>query len=198
MSVISLAENGFSTLGQVAPCDHIVHIYEDDGVFLDTLEGFVSGGFRGGENVIIFATQPHLYALEQRIRATGRDPDALRASRQYIPFDAAGALAGFMRDGYPDDDLFAEVITSVVDKAQAGGARVRAFGEMVALLWGAENRDATLRLEDMWNTLCRDRGLSLFCAYPSSAERSQQTFSEIRALHSHVIDTQDFAADAID
>ena len=30
--------------GEIPPCDHLIQIYNDDAVFLDTLEGFAAGG----------------------------------------------------------------------------------------------------------------------------------------------------------
>jgi hypothetical protein len=180
-----------SRLARIEPCDHVLHVYENDGVFLDTLEGFVSGGFRGGETVVVIATAPHLYALDYRLKAAGRDVDALRLHGQYITLDARDALDSFLVDGFPDDSLFAEHIIRLIETAQVGGKRVRAFGEMVALLWAEGSRGATLRLEQMWNTLCRENGLSLFCAYPRDADGEADNFDEIRALHSHVITTRE-------
>ena len=178
-----------SRLTRIEPCDHVLHVYEDDGVFLDTLEGFVAGGFRGGETVVVIATGPHLYALDYRLKAAGCDVDALRLHGQYISLDARAALDSFLVDGLPDDALFTEHIVGLIETAQVGGKRVRAFGEMVALLWAEGSRGATLRLEQMWNTLCRENGLSLFCAYPREADGKADNFDEIRALHSHVITT---------
>jgi hypothetical protein len=53
--------------GEIAPCEHLVQIYADQGVFLDSLEGFVSGGLLAGEGVIVIGTRAHLIALEQRL-----------------------------------------------------------------------------------------------------------------------------------
>jgi hypothetical protein len=175
-------------LARMEPCAHVLHIYEDDGVFLDTLEGFVSGGFRGGETVVVIATPQHLYALDHRLQAAGRDVRALRSQGDYITMDARDALDRFMVDGLPDEALFAAAITRVIHGAQVGGKRVRAFGEMVALLWADGRRGATVQLERIWNTLCRENGMSLFCAYPRGADDAN-ALVEIRALHSHVIAT---------
>ena len=43
---------------------------------------------------------------------------------------------------------------------------VRAFGEMVGLLWVDGQRSAATRLEEYWNELLSGSTLSLFCAYP--------------------------------
>ena len=187
----AVSQDPVAVLDNVGPCDHVMHIYENDGVFLDTLEGFVSGGLRGGETVVVIATSPHLYALEYRLKARDHDIDALRQTRHYIAMDAAEALSRFMVDGQPDDALFHASIATVIDQAQQGGQRVRAFGEMVALLWANGMHSGTVRLEHLWNTLCRDKGLSLFCAYPrsGSVQDSIESMAEIRALHSHVVAT---------
>src|SRR5688572_28605578 len=95
--------------GEIAPCEHLVQIYEDDGVFLDSLEGFVSGGIRRGDGVIIIATPAHLKALDHRLRAHGVDLSAAQSADQYIPVDAEETLSKFMVRGWPDGDLFRHV-----------------------------------------------------------------------------------------
>ena len=57
--------------GEIAPCEHIAQFYEHDGVLLDTLAGFVGGGLKQGEGVIVLATGEHLKALDQRLEASG-------------------------------------------------------------------------------------------------------------------------------
>ena len=49
--------------GEIAPCDHVVQIYENDTVFLNTLEGFAGSGLLSGDSVIIIATKEHLSSL---------------------------------------------------------------------------------------------------------------------------------------
>lgn len=53
--------------GEVAPCDHLVHIYEDDAPFIDALSGFVAGGLLAGDAVIAIATPEHLKAVDARL-----------------------------------------------------------------------------------------------------------------------------------
>lgn len=82
--------------GEIAPCEHLVQIYAEQGVFLDSLEGFVAGGLLANEGVIVIATKAHLIALEQRLWARGLDLSAARERDQYIPLDATEALSKFL------------------------------------------------------------------------------------------------------
>lgn len=45
---------------EIAPCDHVVQIYEDDASFLDTLTGYVGAGINAGDCVVVIATTVHL------------------------------------------------------------------------------------------------------------------------------------------
>jgi MEDS: MEthanogen/methylotroph, DcmR Sensory domain len=42
---------------------------------------------------------------------------------------------------------------------------VRAYGEMVDVLWQRGERDAAMRLEEFWNDLAKLQTFSLLCAY---------------------------------
>ena len=65
---------------------------------------------------------------------------------------------------------------------------MRAFGEMVALLWAQGHSDATVRLEHLWNALIHDQGMALFCAYPriGATRDLRDALDEVCALHSKV------------
>jgi hypothetical protein len=175
--------------GEISPCEHLVQIYQDDAVFLDTLEGFVAGGLRAGEGVVVIATEPHLAALEQRLLAAGVDLKLATLQDQYIALPAKQTLAKFMMRGWPDDILFDQVVTDLLKRAGKGGRRVRAFGEMVALLWDEGHTGATVRLEHLWHRMCHERGFSLFCAYPriGFTQGADLSIKEICAAHSKVV-----------
>ena len=53
----------------LAPSEHLVQIYNSRDSFLDTLEGFVTGGLNKGESVVLIATPEHVDALSRRTRA---------------------------------------------------------------------------------------------------------------------------------
>lgn len=175
--------------GEVAPCEHLVQFYDDDQPFLDSLEGFVHGGIRAGDAVIVIATQNHREALERRLTAAGCDLRAARAKDQYISVDADNTLAMFMVNGWPQDGRFEQTVTQLIARARQNGRRVRAFGEMVAILWAQGHNGATVRLEHLWHALCKVQDFSLFCAYPRSGftQDSAASIQEICAAHSRVI-----------
>jgi len=175
---------------EITPCDHLVQIYEEDSAFLDSLEGFIAGGLRRGEAAVVIATPPHRDSLTSRLLAQHIDLDAAISKDQYIALDAEETLSQFMRDGWPDDDLFNQCIRGIVDRARGRGRRVRAFGEMVALLWAQGHNGATVRLEHLWHTLCRTDSFSLLCAYPKSGftQDANDSIREICAAHSKVVE----------
>jgi hypothetical protein len=175
--------------GEISPCEHLVQIYRDDGAFLDSLQGFAAGGLRAGDGVVVIANAAHLRALHGRLRARDIDLDAAALSDQYIPLDAEAVLAEFMVRGWPDDDLFESVVTDLLRRAGKGGRRVRAFGEMVALLWQQGHAAATVRLEHLWHRLCQEKAFSLFCAYPriGFTQNADASIKEICAAHSRVL-----------
>jgi hypothetical protein len=175
--------------GEIAPCEHLIQIYTDDRAVLDALEGFVNGGLRAGDSAIVIATEEHRRALENRLLVNGIDLPATRASDQYIALDAEATLAKFMVGGWPDDDRFDAVVSGLLDRGRRGGRRVRAFGEMVAVLWAQGNHAATVRLEHLWQKLCVAKGFSLFCAYPrvGFTQDATKSISELCAAHSRVV-----------
>ena len=175
--------------GELAPCEHLVQIYSDDDIFLDTLEGYVAGGLAADDAVVLILTPAHREALEARLSAKGFDLQAARGRNQYLALDAVMTLSKFMVRGWPDEELFDTLISDLLDRVGGGGRRVRAFGEMVAILWANGQTGATVRLEHLWHKICQQEGLSLFCAYPKSGftQTPEASIHEICQTHSRVI-----------
>ncbi|MBC7900074.1 MAG: MEDS domain-containing protein [Saprospiraceae bacterium] len=175
--------------GELSPSEHLLQIYEDDEIFLDTLEGFVAGGLKAGDGVVVLATESHITGLDMRLSSQGIDINAARLNGDYIVVDAEEALSVFIADGWPNDDQFHELVADLLRRARSDERRVRAFGELVAVLWGRGHIAATVRLEYLWHNLCRERGFSLFCAYPKIGftDFALKSMQEICDVHSRVI-----------
>jgi hypothetical protein len=175
--------------GEIAPCEHMVQIYDDNTILLDTLEAFAAGGLRAGEGVIVIATAGHLEALEHRLARSGIDLRPARSADQYIALEAEHTLGQFMVGGMPDDLRFRTLVTGLIGRAKAGGRKVRAFGEMVAVLWAHGDRAAVMRLEQLWHGLCSAEIFSLLCAYPRSGftQDTEKSVAQIHAAHSRTV-----------
>lgn len=174
--------------GEISPCEHAMQVYGDDDVFMDALEGFVGAGLREGEAALVIATPEHLEGLETRLRDRGVDLGSARFEQRYLGLPADRILRDFMVDGWPDEERFHEVVSTLLARMQSNGRRVRAFGEMVALLWSQGNAAATVRLEHLWNKLCEKERFPLFCAYPKTGFTTDPTNSirELCAAHTRV------------
>ena len=175
--------------GAIIPSDHVVQIYNDDQAFLVLLEGFVTSGFAANDCVIVIATDEHQHALEERLRFKGYDVFDLKLQDQFIQLNARETLSEFMINNWPDEVLFRHMINRLLSRAISRNRNVRAFGEMVALLWSQGNIAATVQLENLWNKICQDEALSLFCAYPRSGlnQRALESILHICGSHSKMI-----------
>lgn len=175
--------------GQIAPTDHVLQIYENDEIFLDSLAGFMGGGIKADECVIVIATREHLAALHQLLTSYGISVSTLVGDERYIPLNAEATLSKFMRNGYPDEQLFNETISFLLDRATSKGRRIRAFGEMVAILWEKGYQGAAIQLEGLWNQLMKTRNFTLFCAYPRSGftGNADESIKKICDCHTKLI-----------
>jgi signal transduction histidine kinase len=184
----------------VAHLGHTVQFYAEDSALLDELSLFIGTELVAGNAAVVIATKAHRDGLAQGLQSRGLDTAAAIEQGRYIALDAAETLAKFMRDRWPDANLFTEVIGSTLGQAAAAGgktAHVAAFGEMVALLWAKGNPEAAVRLEQLWNNLARTYALSLRCAYPISGfdhEDHGDSFLKICSEHSHVIPAESYTA----
>jgi signal transduction histidine kinase len=175
---------------------HLVQYYEKEGFLYDRVTDFMSDGLRGSDAAVLIATRAHRDGVESRLRGKGVDLNFLMARGRYHALDARETLSRFMVDGTPDPQRFATTIGPVIRTARAGDRRVLAFGEMVALLWAEGNRDAAIRLEELWNDLARRETFALLCAYPISHFDDAgyaKPFAEINAAHTWVTPAESYS-----
>lgn len=184
------------TGSDAAGSEHLVQFYEDDEFLIDSLSTFIGSGIGAGEGAIVIATPEHREGLAERLKAQGIDLATVQLRRQYVPLDAAETLSRFMVDDFPDEALFTECLGELLTKTAEGRRGLRAFGEMVALLWTEGKGAAAIRLEELWNELGKVHSLSLLCAYPMNAFRGEpngKPFLRICQEHSRVIPAESYA-----
>jgi excisionase family DNA binding protein len=176
---------------------HVVQFYEADAFLADAVAGFVAGAIdSAADAAIVVAGEARREAVRRALVARGVDVAAALASGRYVVLDAAQTLAAFMVEGQPDSKRFAATVGAVVAQATAGGGRrLRAFGEMVAMLWAEGNRAAAVRLEHLWNELAEAHRFALLCAYPMAAfgVGDAGAFADVCGCHSRVIPAESYA-----
>jgi hypothetical protein len=174
---------------EVAPFDHLVQIYENEGEFLKTLCGFVSGGFSANDSVIVIASNQHLQMLNDKLKEKDLNFERHITDQNYFPLEAKQVMSKFMVQGWPNEALFFETINGIFKMAKHKSSRIRAFGEMVAILWQEKNYSATVHLEHLWNKFCEQENFCLYCAYPKTGftRNPAQSMKNICCTHSKVI-----------
>ena len=113
-----------------------------------------------------------------------------------IFLDAEQTLAQFMDRGMPNANRFTAAITPVLARAarRRENRIIRAYGEMVDVLWKAGQTVAATRLEILWNELARDHAFSLLCGYAMGNFYKDAAVEDICSHHTHVISSSGEAA----
>lgn len=183
---------------------HVVQFYRQDSSLLDSLSHSIGPSLEAGDAIVVIATKGHRLGLAERLVAMGLELETIRRSGRYLSLDANETLSKFMVEEMPDAGRFAELAGTIIQRATLaarpiGGRkhRVFAFGEMVALLWGAGKSAAAIRLEQLWNDLATTHSFSLHCAYPlKSFDRVEhgEPFLQICGEHSVVIPDESYEA----
>jgi hypothetical protein len=167
--------------------DHAVQVYDDRAELERIVSAFVAAGFEAGAPAVVIARDEHRQAFEHRLEAAGWP---LVDGGLFVTADAEQTLATFMRGDAPDAEAFERVVGGLLDETAARfpGTRIRAFGEMVDLLWQRGQKAAAIALERMWNELAATRNFALLCAYRLDvldADVQARALPEIFAAHTH-------------
>ena len=162
---------------------HIVQFYDSSDDLCDAVAEFLATGAAAGDALLIIATEAHRAAMAERLLERGvRDADI-------TALDAEETLKSFIVNGQPDAERFREMAEGMLDQIarRRPGARIRAYGEMVDLLWRSGNTRAAVALEAMWNDLLERRPpLSVYCAYVMASFYKESDVQAICASHNHV------------
>lgn len=170
--------------------DHIVQVYRDPRVLVEAVSLFAAAAIGRGEAVVLIATADHAVRVERRLESHGFEVADLARWGQLTILHARETLARFMVDHMPDPVLFKACVRDLLASVTGSGRFrvVRAYGEMVDLLW-KDNLLGALRLEQLWNDVIHEHAISLFCAYGLDGDGpSRRIFPpDLRALHNRYI-----------
>jgi len=168
---------------------HAVRFYEGQDSLCRIVGEFIGSGLERGEPAIVIATPAHTAAIDECLRARGLDVDALKRLGDYVIVDAREALGTFMVDALPDARAFRHNMSETLRLVSRGRehATVRAYGEMVDLLWKDGLEAAAIRLETLWNELANVQAFQLLCGYSMGNFYKGTAIEEIKRQHSHLI-----------
>ena len=175
--------------------DHMVQVYQDRDFLAVAVAEYIGTGLAQGEAAVIIARPEHVQAFRTALWEREVDVEAAIGRGQLVFQDAAATLALFMRDGMPQWTPYHEAIGGTIAELRLNFPVVRAYGEMVDILWQQGDRDAAIKLEEFWNDLAELQTFSLFCAYymDNLDDRAYGGALEcVCKVHSHLIPARDY------
>jgi DcmR-like sensory protein len=174
---------------------HAVRFYEDDNSLCRIVSDFVSEGINAGQPALIIGTAAHNDCILQNLTAAGHDVAALQRSVDLLTLDAREMLNIFMEDGLPNAERFKTAVTTALTRVSRGRkTTIRAYGEMVDLLWKDGLSAASIRLEMLWNRLANTHDFSLLCGYAMGNFYKDATIEDVCRHHTHVVSATGEAA----
>jgi hypothetical protein len=172
--------------------EHVVQFYDDDTDLVQAVGGYLVRAIGEGSAAIVIASEPHWQAFEAELVGAGIDVADATADGTIVWLDAAQTLSLFVDDkGRIDPAAFRLVIGGVVGWARGGGRSVRAYGEMVGLLWDAGDVLGAIELEKLWNELSYDLNFGVWCGYHAKSVAGGEhadALHEVCHLHTAVVD----------
>jgi hypothetical protein len=158
----------WTTFLEEAPAaDHAVQVYDDLAELAASVGSYLDAGFRAGEPALVLATAEHWPTFAAALETHGWDPERLRAEGKLTCCDADETLRAFMQDDLPSAERFEQVVGALVDDIaeRVPNKTIRAFGEMVDVLWQQGRERGAIALEELWNELAESRRFALLCGY---------------------------------
>jgi hypothetical protein len=184
------------------PEAHFVQLYgSDDRLLTRNVSRFLAEGLRRGEGLLAIASPEHSGSVARLLRdERGYSRAALEGRLVFL--DAQTTLDRLLVEGQPDPALFESVVGGALKdvQARAGHTGVRAYGEMVGLLWTAGEYTAAARLEELWNRLLKASNIRLFCGYPIDVfgeEFQVDKMDSLLCAHTHMLPVDDALESAL-
>ena len=190
------SENWLDLVRQPAGTEHLAQLYRDQS-FLNELVGeYVATGLAHGEGVVLIAAAGHREGFVGELERLGAYPAEAAARGQLLWLDAEQTLADLTAGGSLDWQRFHAAIGGLIARLRLEYPAVRAYGEMVDLLWQRGEQDTAIRLEEFWNELASLQTFSLLCAYrmdPLDGSAYPGALECVCRLHTHLIPARDYA-----
>ena len=172
---------------------HVVKFYNDEESLGRTVAEFLAPGLRERLPAIVIATTAHRTVIGHELEKRKLNVHQLEGQGDLQMLDADDLLDMIMVGNEPDSVLFHATVDGLIERAYGGGPPrpIRAYGELVDVLWKGANADAAIRLEMLWNRVMTQGKLSLLCGYAVGnfykPITSGPTFQTVCDQHNHII-----------
>jgi MEDS: MEthanogen/methylotroph, DcmR Sensory domain len=168
---------------------HAVRFYDSEKSLCRIVASFLGEGLATGQSALVVGTPGHRRAIVEELRARHFDVVRMHAAGDLVLVDARKLMSEFMVDGVPDAARFMDCATRVLERAARGrkDVAIRAYGEMVDLLWKDGFDVAAIQLEMLWNRLARTHDFSLLCGYSMGSFYKDACLASISAEHTHIV-----------
>jgi hypothetical protein len=174
---------------------HYCQLHRNPDTLAEAVALFVGTGLRRGDGVVLLAEPESIERFWSQLARVDIDPEPYRGTGQLVVADADTVLRQIMSGDMPDWPEFQRVVGGLLQRVRdPQRSTVRAYGELVNVLWHRGNPDAAITLEEFWNELARLHPFSLFCGYVLdglSAESYAGPVHDIGRTHTDVLPTDD-------
>lgn len=173
------------------PGVHSVQFYERDSDLIKSVAAMLAASLSFGDAALVVATPEHRHQIAHELETHGIDVSGSARDGRYVPLDAEQVLSSITRNGHPDRELFdanfGSAVSDVRQHSQNRNRGLTVYGECVAILYHAGQKEDALTIERFWQDVFRDdRTLHLHCGYPRSAFADPAEMRLVEELHSQV------------
>ncbi|WP_172592465.1 MEDS domain-containing protein [Nitrosomonas supralitoralis] len=187
--------HGLEILSTPTEGSHIVKVCQNAATKAEAVAYFIEKGLSNEEAVIIIAR----YALRRDVKVILQerdwDIDLLKTEGKIIFLDAEFLLSNLLVNNEIDAKAFKEFVRIPIHATKIKHGKVRAFGEMVDILWQQNLQDKAIELEGLWNDLLHSHEFSLLCTYSLDnldPDNYDQALDSICRVHTHHITSKKY------
>ncbi|HXH06913.1 MAG TPA: MEDS domain-containing protein [Vicinamibacterales bacterium] len=170
---------------------HFVQFYTDEHRLFRIVAGFVADGLVLGDPALVIATRPHVEGITAALAARLIDVERAGRAGDLVFMDAQVALDAIATSDGIDAERFTDIVGGRIERMLAGrpAAILRAYGELVDLLWKAGREETAVELEMLWNRLAQTRSFTLLCGYSMGQFYKQvERYRQIGDLHTRILE----------
>jgi EAL domain-containing protein (putative c-di-GMP-specific phosphodiesterase class I) len=181
------------------PVDHRVTFFERDARLVDEIVAFLAPALESGGTALVIADLSRAERTQRALKDAGIDVAGAGRLGRLLFLDPARTVEDITVGGTPDRRRMEQLLGARVVDAGAHGHEARIYTEMGSLLHEHGDPAGALGLEALCDSLSRELGATMLCAYPLSSFARDLDGGDFRAVcdrHTTVLPTERLRAHA--